>query len=196
MEVTQEKYTVLDDGWTEGLGRNDPGTIRALYADHFRSVRDYVLRNSGTVSDAQDVFQEAITVLWLAVKDGRIRTGTDIEPGGYLFRVSKYKWLDTVRSAAHKNMRVMKDSEAIDLPVEVNDGTDARIQRMREVYAGLDERCRTVLDQFYYGKKDLATIAAAMGVEEESIRTIKYRCMMKLRAFRQRIALGENGTEG
>jgi hypothetical protein len=33
-------------------------------------------------------------------------------------------------------------------------------------------------------------------VEEESIRTIKYRCMMKLRAFRQRIATGENGTEG
>ena len=35
---------------------------------------------------------------------------------------------------------------------------------------------------------DLATIAAGMGVEEESIRTIKYRCMMKLRAFRRTIS--------
>jgi RNA polymerase sigma factor (sigma-70 family) len=196
MEVTQQKYTVSDGSWTDGLGRNDPGTIRALYTDHFRSVRDYVLRNSGTVSDAQDVFQEAITVLWLAVKDGRIRTGTDIEPGGYLFRVAKFKWLDIVRSAAHKNMRVMKDNAAIELPVEIEEGTDARLRRMHEVYAGLDERCRAVLDQFYFERKDLATIAKHMGVEEESIRTIKYRCMMKLRAFRQRIATGENGTEG
>ncbi len=60
--------------------------------------------------------------------------------------------------------------------------------RLRGVYDKLDDKCRTVLDQFYFERKDLATIAAGMGVEEESIRTIKYRCMMKLRAFRRTIS--------
>jgi RNA polymerase sigma factor (sigma-70 family) len=69
-----------------------------------------------------------------------------------------------------------------------------RILRLREVYAKLDDKCRQVLDQFYFERKDLASIAASMGVEEESIRTIKYRCMMKLRAFRQAIS-GEDRKE-
>ena len=64
--------------------------------------------------------------------------------------------------------------------------------RLREVYAKLDDKCRTVLDRFYFERKDLAAIADEMGVEEESIRTIKYRCMMKLRAVRNVIRGEEN----
>jgi len=64
--------------------------------------------------------------------------------------------------------------------------------RLRGVYDKLDDKCRAVLDQFYFERKDLAAIAAKLGVEEESIRTIKYRCMMKLRAFRRTIAGDED----
>ena len=171
--------------WSLGLLRNDPATVRALYARHFPTVRQFVLKNSGTLSDAQDVFQEAVTVLWLQVKEGRFVPDSD--PGGFLFRVAKNKWLDVVRSAAHKHMKVVHDQRAQDPAADVPDDMEDRIVRLRGVYEKLDDKCRTVLDQFYFERKDLATIAAGMGVEEESIRTIKYRCMMKLRAFRKAI---------
>lgn len=160
--------------------------------DHFPAVRQYVIRNSGTVADAQDVFQESIVVLWLTVKEGRFKAVPDGEAGGFLFRVAKNKWLDTVRSAAHKNMKVVHEDHLHAEPVEVLDDVDERIARLRGVYEMLDDKCRAVLDQFYFERKDLATIARTMGVEEESIRTIKYRCMMKLRAFRRRIAGEDN----
>ena len=82
------------------------------------------------------------------------------------------------------------DHEVIDAP----DDIEERIVRLRGVYDTLDDKCRMVLDQFYFERKDLATIAAGMGVEEESIRTIKYRCMMKLRGFRKAIS-GEDMEE-
>lgn len=172
--------------WVSGLQRNDPKTVRLLYKEHFTAVKHYVLKNSGTSSDAEDIFQEALTVLWLKVKEGSVQETS--EPGAFLFRVAKYKWLDVVRSAAHKHMRVLHDDRQTDVRAEVQDDTEEKLARLREVYAKLDDKCRQVLDQFYFERKDLATIAAGMGVEEESIRTIKYRCMMKLRASRKTIA--------
>jgi len=168
--------------WAVALCRNDPATVRSLYQKHFLVIKQYVLQNSGTVDDAQDVFQEAIAVLWLSVKEGRIVP--DADPGGFLYRVAKNKWLDIVRSAAHKNMKVVHEERTLERPADATDDIEERIVRLREVYEKLDDKCRTVLDRFYFERKDLATIADEMGVEEDSIRTIKYRCMMKLRAFR------------
>lgn len=167
-----------------GLLRNDPLVVRSLYVNHYPAVRHYVLKNNGNADDAQDAFQEAVTVLWLQVKEGRFSTSTESDPGGFLFQVAKFKWLDVVRSAAHRNMRVLHNDGA-HVPAEEQDHeAEERIHRLRGAYEKLDEKCRKVLDQFYFERKDLATIASHMGVEEESIRTIKYRCMMKLRGFR------------
>lgn len=193
MERSGAPYPRTDRTWSEGLLLHDPVTIKALYSAHFPTVRQFVLRNSGSVGDAQDVFQEAVTVLWLHVKEGRIGPDTVADPGGYLFRVARNKWLDTLRSAAHKHMRVVADEHIAGAGVEEGTDVEERLQRLRAVYAKLDDRCRTVLDQFYYERKDLATIAAALGVEEESIRTMKYRCMMKLRSFR-RLIEGEDAN--
>lgn len=182
------KLSTSDTTWMDGLRRNDPVLMRSLYKAHFPAVRQYVLQNSGTVSDAQDVFQEAIVVLWMSVKQGRFTTGAESGPGGFLFRVSKNKWLDVVRSAAHRNMKVVHSDQALERTGDVPDDIEERIVRLRGVYEKLDDKCRSILDQYYFERKDLATIAAGMGVEEDSIRTIKYRCMMKLRAFRAAIS--------
>jgi len=146
-----------------------------------------VLQNRGSVSDAQDVFQEAITVLWINVKEGRLQEDVTSDPGAYLFRVAKNKWLDVLRSAGHKHSAPMVDEKHIPQTVELADDAEERIRRLQAVYSNLDEKCRAVLDQFYFERKDLATIALVMGVEEESIRTIKYRCMMKLRNLKHLI---------
>lgn len=181
--------------WAEALKRNDPRVARELYAAHWPAVRQFVLGNSGTLPDAQDMFQEAFLVLWMQVKEGRFTAGDGEGPGGFLFQVAKHKWLDVVRSAARKHMQVVHNERLQVAPETAADGTEARLERLRAVYATLDEKCRKVLDRFYHGREDLATIATAMGVEEESIRTIKYRCMMKLRAHRRTIGGEENNTQ-
>ena len=169
----------------EGLRANDPQVLREIYTAHFPSVCRFVLKNNGLRDDAMDMFQEAVSVLWLKAKDNQLEEGTD--PGAFLFRVARNKWLDHLRSASRRNMSVVPVEHIPDQEAEATADAEERIQRMRSVYERMDERCRTVLGRFYFERNDLATIAAAMGVSEESIRTIKYRCMMKLRAFRRTI---------
>lgn len=165
-----------------GLRRNDPASLRALYTTHFPTVRHFVLANHGTANDASDVFQEAVTVLWLRAREGSLAPDTD--PGAFLFSIARNKWLDVVRSAAHRRMTIVHDQRPAVATGEADDGIEERLARLRSIYDTLDDKCRTVLDRFYFERKDLATIARELGVEEDSIRTIKYRCMMKLRAYR------------
>lgn len=181
--------------WLQGLLCNERQSIQQLYNVHFPAVRKYILDNSGTLDDAQDIFQEAFLVLWLRVKEGRYEAGTNADPGGFLFQVAKHKWLDVLRSANHRHMRVLRDEEMSGLVADTaGPGTEDQLVRLRSVYARLDAKCRQVLDLFYFERKDLATIARTLSVEEESIRTIKYRCMMKLRASRKMIK-GDNHRE-
>lgn len=181
--------------WLEGLRNNDTATVRELYTLHFPAVRNYVLKNSGSQHDAQDIFQEALTVLWLNAKEGRVQANGHADLGGYLFQVARNKWLDKLRSPVHKRMHMVIDEQITVADHADEDGIEERISRLRHVYAKLDERCRTVLDLFYYERNDLATIAERMGVTEESIRTIKYRCMMKLRSFRRSIGPSADDSE-
>lgn len=179
--------------WIEGLLRNDAATVRQLYQRHFPAVRSFVLQNQGGAEDAQDMFQEAMTVLWLKVKEGTLLHGT--EPGAFLYSVARNKWLDHLRSAAFQRMKVVHDQRLSETFEVVDAGAEQRILRLRAIYGKLDDKCRTVLDRYYFERKDLATIAAELKVEVESIRTIKYRCMMKLRAFRRSIAGGDDLNE-
>ncbi|MCC6839492.1 MAG: sigma-70 family RNA polymerase sigma factor [Flavobacteriales bacterium] len=174
----------------EGLLRNDPHVIGKLYAAHLPAVRHYVLRNNGSVDEAKDIFQEAVLVLWLNAKEGRFHDTAGQDPGGFLFRVAKNKWTDVLRSAAKKHMRVMRSD--LEQPMEQDQADEDQLDRLRAIYGTLDEKCRTVLDRFYHQRMDLAAIAESLGVTEESIRTIKYRCMMKLRTFRRAIAGGQD----
>lgn len=182
--------TTTQSRWLEGLRRNDAAVVQELYDLHFPTVRQFIIQNSGTANDAQDVFQEAMTVLWLNAREGRVTASEDNDLGGYLFRVARNKWLDTVRSAAHRNGQQAMDSELVADTVADSAASEVedRIAGLRAIYTRLDERCRLVLDRFYYQQQDLATIATELGVDEGSIRTIKYRCMMKLRGMRDRIS--------
>lgn len=168
----------------EALSRNDEKAVRALYTRHFPAVEQYVLQNNGARSDAKDLFQEALIVLWTNLKEGRLQPTADTNLGAYLYRICKNKWLDNLRSSAFKNRSNMR-IEHVDRVEDGIEPIEERIEHLQTIYSQLDDRCRKVLDLFYYEKKDLETISMMMGVDVGSIRTIKYRCMMKLRKYHE-----------
>ncbi len=65
--------------------------------------------------------------------------------------------------------------------IEDLDSLNDNIDYLNKLYAQLDEKCQHMLKKFYFDKMSLRDIAVEMGVEEASLRTMKYRCMMKLR---------------
>jgi RNA polymerase sigma factor (sigma-70 family) len=59
--------------------------------------------------------------------------------------------------------------------------TNEEATLLRKCFEYLGEKCKNVLGLFYYKQQPMSKIAELTGDTEDSIKTIKYRCMQRLR---------------
>ncbi len=151
---------------------------------YYGNVEAFICKNSGTTADARDVFQEAMIAAWLNVKEERFRPKSEESLGGYIFQIAKYKWLDVLKSKGYKSsVRLVRDDLVEDDRDDFQqEETDKRLQMLRSIYAKLDEKCKAILDRFYFQKLSLDAIGAELEHDASTVKTLKYRCMQKLRS--------------
>lgn len=181
MKSTNIKYT--EHQLILGFIANDQRCIEHIYSENFKSVKQYILKNSGKEDDAKDIYQEAIVAAWLNLKEGKFEMQTGKSIGGYIYQIAKYKWLDKIRSKEHRTtLRLVHDNQAQSDEVdEYGKEQDQEIQYLKELYSRLNEKCKAILNRFYYEKKSLAEIGEDLNYDAATVKTLKYRCMKKLR---------------
>lgn len=165
------------------LSNNDEKALNDLYRQTYPRVAAYIIEHGGDEDEAKDVYQEAFIAVWRNIQANRfiIKEGHTIE--GYLFRVSKFKWIDHLRSVKRKPfVPLTEDSVREETPDPLHDDSE-RIDKVRTYFGQLGENCRKVLTSFYYNKKSMQDIAADFGWTEPTAKNNKYRCLQKLRSL-------------
>lgn len=157
---------------------SDNRFLEKAYGENFPWFLRYVQRNSGSREEALDVFQDSLLAAWLNANRGRF-TGDAQSFNAYLRKICKYKWLNTLKRA--KRLTLTLD-QATALTAE-EDESLADSARLRRSLSQLGEKCRNILTAFYFEGKTISEIASEWGDQAGSIKTIKYRCMMRLRKF-------------
>lgn len=188
MNSTSRQRTFTGEEIVNGIAENNESVLQQVYLQNYAAVKNFVITNSGNETDAQDVFQDAIIAIWLNVKEGKFKLVNGATIDGYLFQVARNKWLDKVRSAPFKKtMRLVDDEFDVSNHEEAlnTENKDNRIAYMQSLYANLGEKCKAILNRFYFDKKSLAEIGDELNYDAETLRTTKYRCMMKLRKMHQ-----------
>lgn len=166
------------DTWKE----NPERLLTAAYKANYDWCRSYVVKNMGSEPDAADVFQESICVAWINLKEGKFQ-GDSENFNAYIRQICKFKWINHLRSFEIKKIILKEDlsdfEEIIDLDSVDDDKT--QVDLLQFSFSSIGEKCRDLLSRFYFKKKSLATLADEMETTVESMKTIKYRCMMRLR---------------
>jgi len=165
---------------------NNEDALKVLYRVNYRKVEVFVLKNSGSVPQAKDVFQDAFLAMYQNIKADKFIPENETALQGYLYQISKNKWRDVLRSSRFK-----KTAEFIDNVHETEDISDLKIieeteQQERlaatmEAFKKLGDECRELLTQFYFNKKSLREISENAKYAEASARNKKYRCIQKLK---------------
>lgn len=171
------------NGLITGFKANNRQCLEKIYTMHYSNVERYILKNSGAQEDAKDIFQESMIAAWLNIREDKFLPKSEDSLGGYIFQIAKYKWLDKLKSKAHKQtVRLVKD-EAAEAPKEFEDidPQENRTQYLKSLYGKLDKKCRSILDRFYYQKLSLEEIGMELSYDSGTVKTMKYRCMKKLR---------------
>jgi RNA polymerase sigma factor (sigma-70 family) len=163
-------------------GQRMDDTIKAIYRDHFNSLSWYVLNNSGSRQDAEDIFQEVLISFIDLVQKDKFRGESSVRT--FLFSLNRHSWLNELKRRGRSQVREEKFERAqdrvdADISVQMIDREDkAEVARLVEE---LGETCKNILLLFYYQGLSMKEILQTTSYENEQVlRNKKYKCLKQL----------------
>jgi len=170
----------------KSIKQNNHTTLERLYQENYKKVEVLVLKNSGTVDNAKDIYQEAYLVTWQKIKKEEFVPKSESNINGFIYTVAKNKWLDVLRSKSYKSTTVMSQIEGLQFAGETESSAldleqEHKIKKMMRAFASISDTCQDLLKKFYFEKLSMNDIAGVLHLDPASARNKKYRCMEKLR---------------
>jgi RNA polymerase sigma factor (sigma-70 family) len=151
---------------------NNKAALAELYKA-FPSVRHFIKTHGGDEDEARDVFQESLLVFYRNALKPEFTLTSSLNT--YLYAICKYQWKDELKK---KNRKV--NFEVNDTPDELFDYEQEELKDkwLEQVLLALGDKCRDILQLFYYRKKSMEEIAIELGYKGvDSVKTQKYKCL-------------------
>ena len=156
-----------------------------LLMRHQQEVYAYVLTLVPHVHDADDLFQEGMTVMWR--KFEQFKPGTNF--AAWAVQIMRYQILEYRRNAARAKRVLMEDSlfeQLMDRIPSLQDEAAARIEALRKCQALLDDRAKRLLKMRYEYNTSIEEIASYLKVSRRhvyhvlgQINNVLLRCMRR-----------------
>ncbi|RZS99153.1 RNA polymerase sigma factor [Aquimarina brevivitae] len=166
------------DHMINGILTGDERILDAFYQHNFAAVRRYVLLHRGTIEDAEDIFQEALLLLYQKLKRNELHIQTSIH--GYFYGVSKNLWRNRLRQQklVYCELSEIESSEA-QLAVMQQLEDEAKVQLFQQYFEQLNSASQQIWKLFFAGCSTRA-IAERLGASEGSVRKKKFDTKKKL----------------
>lgn len=144
----------------------------------YPGIERYIRSNSGSRDEAQDIFQEALVVLFNKVETITSNSAINIE--GYLFNTCKLLWSNELRKkkvrqkSSENGLKTLVYLDEIEAQLE----KEAKINAIADIFQQLEQKCKTILELFYYKNFSMEKIAKKFGYKAvQSAKAKKYKCM-------------------
>lgn len=163
-------------------GRPTDEMVRELYRAHFGTLSRYILNNSGSEQDAEDIFQEVLVNFIHLVKQDRFRGESSI--GTFLYAMNRHTWLNELKKRGRAQAREEKyerGQETLSPDAETFLALREEKSLLASLVASLGDTCRKILTLFYYENRSMKEILEATDYENEQVvRNKKYKCLKQL----------------
>ncbi len=173
----------------EGLVANDRSATEEVYRDNHKTVVAWVSARGGSSIDGEDVFQEAMVILFQKAQQTEFRLSCKI--GTYLVAVSKYIWYKKLQQQQrqpdflpHSNGDEdgIHEDRIYEDDIKVQEEREVHFEQLNLALEELGEPCRSLLKAFYNEDKSMQEIAKSFGyTNQDNAKTQKYKCLTRLK---------------
>lgn len=173
----------------EGLAAGENAAIAEIYRLYQPVLLKWMVSRGGEGTDAYDVFQEGILVLFERSADPSFALTCKLST--YLFAVCKRIWfkktqqrgtmssLDMERSADEDND---EDLLSYEDDIDVHREKELNFDKLEQSLDQLGSPCKELLRAFYIEDKSMQEIAGTFGyTNAENAKTQKYKCLNRLK---------------
>jgi RNA polymerase sigma factor (sigma-70 family) len=161
-----------------GILRNDTIVLQSIYKNYYSKINFFIKKNNGDDDDANDIFQEAIIIIYRKLKANDLILDCTFET--YLYSVCRFLWLKQLERRKLEKEKIKDNHEFnediyddnLEKVVDLND----RYRLFQKHFANLGKDCQKVL-QLYFDKVPLKSIAQIMGFKSEKYaKKRKFKC--------------------
>lgn len=172
-----KSYT--DDQILKGILRHDNVVLAYIYKQYFYKVNAFVKKNNGDEDDVNDVFQEAIIIIYRKLKENDLLfENRSFEV--YLFSVCRFLWLKELEK---RRMDKIKLNDTLSFQDEIYDDDlvavvekNERFLLYQKHFRNISSDCQKIL-QLFFEKVPIKQIAHIMGFKSEKyVKTRKFKC--------------------
>ncbi len=161
-----------------GIRRNDTIVLQYIYKNFYSDINFFIKKNKGDDDDANDIFQEAIIIMYRKLKVGELVLDCSFET--YLYSVCRYLWLKHLdkRKIEKENIKDNQQfhEDIYDESLEKITDVNERYRLYQKHFTNLGKDCQKIL-QLYFDKVPLKNIAQIMGFKSEKYaKKRKFKC--------------------
>lgn len=162
----------------EGIASSDRELIKKFYSENFKYISKYILQNSGNLEDVEDVFQDALVLVYEKLQSDSLDLRASLRT--YFFAICKNLWQKRLRGK--KKMIVVEEVHA---PEMIEDNflsfmeSKEREHLYRKYFLKLSDACKELLEMVFL-QKSMKEIANITGYSEGYTRKKKFNCKKSL----------------
>jgi RNA polymerase sigma factor (sigma-70 family) len=161
-----------------GILRNDTIVLQYIYKNFYSKINFFIKKNSGDDDDANDIFQEAIIIIYRKLKANELVLDCSFET--YLYSVCRFLWLKQLEKRKVEKEKIKDNHEynedIYDDNLEKVADLNERYRLYQKHFVNLGKDCQKVL-QLYFDKVPLKNIAQIMGFKSEKYaKKRKFKC--------------------
>lgn len=166
------------------LALSDRLVTAYIYNEYYPTVTKWIKSNGGEEADADDIYQEAIIVLYEKSQNDEFRLSCKI--GTYLFAVSKHLWYKRVQLIKKGPTSFNEDEERGDWryedDIKAHNERESHYKQLDDAMEQLGEPCKSLLKAYYHKNMNMQEMAVHFGyTNPENAKTQKYKCLTRLK---------------
>lgn len=172
-----------DEEILEGIKLRNDAVLNYVYDDCTPLIKNLVLRNSGDQEDVQDVFQDAMVILFRKVQQNHFELQCTFKT--YLFSICHHLWLQKIEKRKKENTAFRNVAHTTNLNeeelIDIYDDEAEKFRIYQKHFLSLDKDCQNLL-KLFIKKASIREIADIMGYKTEKYTKVKkYRCKEELK---------------
>lgn len=157
-----------------------------LYRQYREEFISWSLKNFNcSREEAVEIYQQSMIVLYENVVNHKLKDLTKAKT--YLFGIAKNKFHDLWRQES--KMEPLGDTDFStepDMMMEEYEEETQKINLVKSSLVQLGEPCKSILEQYYYHKKNMTEIAEALQYKNtDTAKNQKYKCLQRLKKIFQ-----------
>lgn len=164
----EELLSLIQQGFTDKA-------LAYLYKTVQPKITGWILQNSGSRAEAQDIFQDSVIAFYRYVIDQKFKSSESIE--GFIFITAKNKWINRA-----KKLQTNTTLTEYNISEEAqNDEIESNPKAIAQLLEQLGEVCKELLTYSIFYKLSMDDIALRMNYDNSNtVKTKNYKCKQRL----------------